>query len=108
MASRGRSAGCSDRAPIFIGGAGRSGTTLLRVMLDSHPSIACGPELKITTAIAKLWLDCQTGFADALAALHLPPREVNRILADTITSFMAPFQAASGKPRIAEKTPGAA
>ena len=36
-----------NTAPIFIGGAGRSGTTLLRVILDSHPHIACGPELKV-------------------------------------------------------------
>jgi len=33
------------RGPIFIGGEGRSGTTLLSVMLDSHPEISCGPEL---------------------------------------------------------------
>ncbi|MBI3290767.1 sulfotransferase [Candidatus Falkowbacteria bacterium] len=31
--------------PIFIiGGCGRSGTTLLRVMLDTHSLLACGPE----------------------------------------------------------------
>ncbi len=30
--------------PVFLGGEGRSGTTLLRVMLDAHPAIACGPE----------------------------------------------------------------
>ena len=29
---------------IFIGGAGRSGTTLLRAMLDAHPRIRCGPQ----------------------------------------------------------------
>lgn len=36
---------------IFIGGAGRSGTTLLRVILDSHPAIICGPEIKTTPRI---------------------------------------------------------
>lgn len=32
-------------APIFVGGDHRSGTTLLSVVLDSHPSVVCGPEL---------------------------------------------------------------
>lgn len=36
--------GLSGR-PIFIGGDGRSGTTLLNVVLDSHPLLAVGPEL---------------------------------------------------------------
>ncbi len=31
--------------PIFILGAGSSGTTLLGVMLDRHTQIACGPEI---------------------------------------------------------------
>lgn len=30
--------------PIFIIGVPRSGTTLLRILIDSHPNIACGPE----------------------------------------------------------------
>ena len=93
-------------SPIFIGGAGRSGTTLLRVMLDSHPHIACGPELKVGPTLARLWLDCQTGYAANLRALHLGSQDVNRILADTLAAFLAPFQQATGKPRIAEKTPG--
>ena len=33
--------------PIFLGGCGSSGTTLLRKMLNAHPNIACGPEMSI-------------------------------------------------------------
>jgi hypothetical protein len=39
-----RSRHISQQSPVIIGGCPRSGTTLLRVMLDSHPHIACGPE----------------------------------------------------------------
>ena len=35
-----------NRCPIIIGGFYRSGTTLLRRLLDSHPNICCGPEVK--------------------------------------------------------------
>lgn len=34
-------------APIIIGGCGRSGTTLLRVMLDSHHRLYFGPESRL-------------------------------------------------------------
>lgn len=37
-----------EARPIFIGGLGRSGTTLLSLMLDSHRVIKCGPELHFT------------------------------------------------------------
>ena len=32
---------------IFIGGYARSGTTLMRAILDVHPDVSCGPETKI-------------------------------------------------------------
>lgn len=39
--------------PSFIVGCGRSGTTLLRAMLDSHPEIAIPPESYFTVALLK-------------------------------------------------------
>jgi len=33
--------------PIFIGGCGSSGSTLLRRMLNSHPNISCGKEMSV-------------------------------------------------------------
>lgn len=35
------------KKPIFLGGCGSSGTTLLRKMLNAHPRIACGPEMSV-------------------------------------------------------------
>ena len=37
----------NDKPIVFIGGSPRSGTTLLRVMLDSHRDLNCGDETKI-------------------------------------------------------------
>ena len=36
----------SNSDPIIIGGFYRSGTTLIRRLLDSHSNIHCGPEVK--------------------------------------------------------------
>jgi hypothetical protein len=35
------------KKPIFLGGCGSSGTTLLRKMLNAHSRIACGPEMSV-------------------------------------------------------------
>lgn len=42
------------RPPIFIIGCARSGTTLLRLMLDSHPAISCGPETKFLPDLERM------------------------------------------------------
>lgn len=44
---------------VFIGGMPRSGTTLLRVMLDAHPDIRCGEETRVIPRLLSLkqqWL----------------------------------------------------
>jgi hypothetical protein len=43
-----------DRSPVFVLTASRSGSTLLRFILDSHPDLACPPETGIASTCAKL------------------------------------------------------
>lgn len=91
-------------APIVVGGCGRSGTTLLRMMLDSHPRICCGPESSVFRRRA---LD-----PDALADRFGLARHELRAIRDAAASrpaFIEAFAAlclrAGGKVRWAEKTP---
>lgn len=43
-----------DLPLIFIGGVPRSGTTLMRAMLDAHPDIRCGQETRVIPRILQL------------------------------------------------------
>jgi len=92
-------------APIFIGGAGRSGTTLIRVMLDAHPRISCGPELKILPQIALLHRDLTTSFASIMQSYGNSPADLGSMFRQFIEALFANSLRRSGKPRWAEKTP---
>lgn len=37
----------SEDNPVIIGGCARSGTTLMRMILDSHKNLCCGPESRL-------------------------------------------------------------
>lgn len=91
-------------APIVLGGCGRSGTTLLRMMLDSHRRICCGPESSVFRRRA---ID-----ADSLAERFGFERGEVRRIRDAAASRPAFIEAfaglctqKAGKQRWAEKTP---
>jgi len=96
--------GSDSFAPIVLGGCGRSGTTLLRMMLDSHRRICCGPESSLfrRRAIDADWLADRFGF---------PRAEVGAIRdrAGSRPAFIEAFAGLcmqkAGKARWAEKTP---
>lgn len=94
----------SDASPIIVGGCPRSGTTLVRVILDTHSNICCGPE----TEIFKPGRRNPTRLA---GLLDLPAGRVEKLLeeadsqAQFIDELFAAYAHASGKPRWAEKTP---
>ncbi len=95
----------STTAPIIIGGAARSGTTLLRAMLDCHPSICCGPELKILSRVADMYRFMTTAAPTVLAAYKLSNAEFAAQLRQLVESMVTPLRLSTGKLRWGEKTP---
>jgi len=87
---------------LFIGGAGRSGTTLLRAMLDSHENISVGPERKLIRTICGLRRDWE-GSATVFEEAGL----TSEILDDSVKAFISTLMESTGKgaKRIGEKTP---
>jgi hypothetical protein len=87
--------------PIFVIGCGRSGTTLLRLMLDSHPRISAGEETKFLVDFERILTDHWS-----LLKAYGFPREwwVGRIRS-FYQSFQTEYLKRRGKARWAEKSP---
>jgi protein-tyrosine sulfotransferase len=100
----------SDSRAIFIGGCPRSGTTLLRVMLDSHPEIACGPESYFFNFLDPVEFQQKTlpWLADNYA---MPEAEIRALigrsgsLSEFMDLFLTEHRKREDKPIWADKTP---
>lgn len=75
------------------------------MILDSHSRIACGPELKVTPMILRQWQTLRSVQAAALDAWRIAPADVDRLYRDLLLGLLDPYRRASGKARIAEKSP---
>src|SRR3972149_1003052 len=87
--------------PIFVIGSPRSGTTLVRLILDSHPRISCGEETHflrdLESIVGRHWPLISTYGFDQEWWL--------RRIAGLYEGFQAAVLARSGKARWAEKGP---
>jgi protein-tyrosine sulfotransferase len=93
-----------DGSPaIFLIGCQRSGTSLLRRIVDSHPSVACPPETSFILPLARLLHDERS--ARGFEAMGFAQDSVVQALASFIASFYEGYAAAQHKPRWADKTP---
>jgi protein-tyrosine sulfotransferase len=89
--------------PIFVVGCHRSGTSLLRRILDSHPRIACPPESKFLLPLTDLLRDGAS--MRGLSSMGYERDDVVRAVAAFASRFFEGYAAASGKARWADKTP---
>ncbi|HEU4803382.1 MAG TPA: sulfotransferase [Solirubrobacterales bacterium] len=122
MALFSRKSGDSARPPVpFIVGVGRSGTTMLRLMLDAHPDLAIPPETHFvpelidaidggatpeqaaaTMTAVRQWGDLDTDPADVVARW----RQLERFESGpALRAFYEMYAERQGKPRYGEKTP---
>ena len=96
-------------APIFIVGCQRSGTSLLRRILDSHSRIACPPESQFILPLVEILqgkgASIETKYLSGLASMGYPRSEVEESLARFISAFFERYAASQGKVRWADKSP---
>ncbi len=88
--------------PIFIVGCPRSGTTILRMMLDSHPRISCGPEEP-----SLFWLS-RTDYEGAMLrrrSYGIPEDDWHGIIRNLVEAVQKPYADCQGKTRWALKHP---
>ncbi len=95
---------------IVILGAPRSGTTLLRRLIDAHPNIACGGETFLLKAAAQFIQGdaivdgIDYGVVGGLRSAGIDEEELYRGLRELCFAFLAKVAEDQGKPRWATKT----
>lgn len=89
--------------PIFILGVHRSGTTLLRLILDSHSRIACPPESFFLVPLAEILKDAKA--MEGLEAMGFTREHVLGRLRHCASYFFEMYAASRSKLRWADKTP---
>lgn len=91
--------------PVFLGGAPRSGLTLLRAILDAHPGLSAGPDVWLP-AMALAERDLGKTLGTLLEKeFALDPEARRRAFARAISTILGGRAAAAGKARTVEKTP---
>ena len=99
--------------PVFVLCAGRSGSTLLRFLLDAHPDLACPPETRLpwlARQLATAWAVIENAppSADGSPADGAVSAPVAEGLRRSLGPMMASYLEGQGKKRYCDKSLGAA
>jgi hypothetical protein len=88
--------------PVFVVGCHRSGTTLFRLILDSHPHISCGPETRFLADLEKITNDDNW---PRMSLFGFPKAYWHEQVARLFSDFQGRYANRRGKTRWADKTP---
>lgn len=126
MTDRAEDRAREDETPFFIVGSGRSGTTLVRSLLNAHPALAVTPETHYLKRAFRegaasqpapddfpafwreltAWSRFRDTELDADAVLARIEAGGDRSFRAVFAAMLAEYAAARGKRRAGEKTPG--
>ena len=95
----------NGRRFVFVGGAPRSGTTLVQNMLDSHPAVLGGPEFLHLARVVALRAALRDSAAEQTIDAFVAPEEVDRLIRTLIEDLLLPLADRHGAPLLSEKTP---
>src|SRR5438067_2589498 len=102
-ATRSKGTTTADTLPVFVLGAPRSGTTLVRWILDTHSRIHCPGETRFLLALRDFYESPHT--VPNLTALGMSEARLIEYLRALVLGIMGELTARAGKSRWAEKTP---
>lgn len=89
--------------PIFIAGTYRSGTTLIRYILDSHSNICCPPESCFLQLLEPLISD--ENAIQGFGSMGFDEEHITQRISEFSSYFFLNYSASKGKSRWADKTP---
>lgn len=98
----------TGKIPIIVGGFYRSGTSLVRRLLDSHSNIHCGPEIKFFKDLDHDYIDDpleHIRFFSTLPSLGLTREEILSLFGPAFIVAHERAAAKAGKNRWADKNP---
>lgn len=100
-----RQMGLKQENLVFIGGAPRSGTTLVQRMLSQHPTVYAGPEFDLMPAVASLHRDICGRVQSGRVSQLTDEESVNRASSDFVLSLFRDKLNTEGVTHFSEKTP---
>ena len=90
---------------VFLGGMGRSGTNLLRNVLDCHSKIASGPEFNHIQEIIEVHRNMAASIASGRISSYATQEQLSSLTKHYISGLIGNYATQRGKAWVVEKTP---